>query len=1059
MRTIRCILTVWSFFILICPPSYSDAPAVGLGDIARAMGINKGLVIYVGPVEDTVALGRGTEALAHGLAEDAAAVKQARAGLHQSGLVGRVTVSAFDGRRLPFIDQVANLIVVTTGNRLNGEVARVLAPRGIVVLRSPLTDCPTTLSRIDSPVPGWVAYRRTVPDEIDDWSHYMHGPNNNAVAADTRVGPPSRLQWVADPKWNREHDMLPGVFSVISEKGRLFYILDQGLSGAVDERFPLQFYLRARDAFNGTPLWKRKMENWYLPRTTWGHLPMEAHRRLVADGDSLYVTMGINAPVSKLDAKTGQTVAVYDATRNASELIVADGVLLAAISDTSVKALRQQDNDRQHSTAASIGKVVTQGQAIIAVDVQTGKTLWQVEPGAVPMTLAADGGHVVYAQHGQTICRSIRDGKQLWEAPGQARSLVIHKDVVLTATFPRRLSVELKATRIADGKPLWSRTGTHLPSFTMFHIPVDIFVVDDVVWAIGDKLEWRKSGGSGTILGLHYGTGRQVSQIPAKGAFGAGHHQRCYPNKATENYLLMGKRGTEFLGLKPGDRPLKYQWVRGVCRYGILPCNGLLYAPPHSCVCSPGAQLTGFNALAPQTGAAPYPLTTGRAQPGPAYGHWREDDDADNWSMYRADPMRHSTSQTILPQGITIQWETDFGSRITPAVQANGRVYVSVVDKHQVAAIDAATGKVLWTHHCGARVDSPPTVYKGQVVFGCRDGWVTALRDTDGMVVWRFRAAPNDRRLVARDQLESVWPVLGSVLVINDIAYVAAGRSLFLDGGIYLYGLEAKTGKVRYRERLKPLDENTDKTMKVSTSHMSGAALRILQADAKRIYMGHVLFDHKLQLPAPPGEATYTMTPRGQDRILPYSGFLDDSGYNRNYWAFRNFYGQYPQDRGRAQLMVQDGNNLYGVRYFWGRGWNSPVFKAGDGYILYERKADDPIESGDGPHRLALNHYTWHTNIPVRVNAMVVARMKGAAGPSPCLAVAGAPDVVDPVDPLAAFEGRKGAVLQLRDASTGELRHQLPLPSPPVFDGMIAAEQSLVISLQSGKVIRVGSVE
>ena len=592
----------------------------------------------------------------------------------------------------------------------------------------------------------------------------------------------------------------------------------------------------------------------------------------------------------------------------------------------------------------------------------------------------------------------------------------------------------------------------------MFHIPADIFVVDDVVWAIGDKLEWRRSGGSGTILGLHYRTGKQVGQISAKGAFGAGHHQRCYPSKATDNYMLLGKRGTEFLGFKPGDEPLKYQWVRGVCRYGILPCNGLMYAPPHSCVCSPGAQLTGFNALAPEAGTDPYPLTAGDAEPGPAYGLRWEDDDADAWPMYRADPMRRGMSRTVLPLELGVEWGTDFGSRISPPVQAGGRAYVSVIEKHQVAALDAATGELLWTHHCGGRVDSPPALHKGLVIFGCRDGWVTALRDTDGEVAWQFRAAPVDRRLVARDQLESVWPVLGSVLVSNDIVYVAAGRSLFLDGGIYMYGLEARTGKVRYRERLKPLDENTDKTMKVSTSHMSGAAPRILQADAEQVYMGHVMFDHELKLPASPGEGTYTMTPRGRDRILPYGGFLDDSGYNRVYWTFRNVYCKYPQDRGRAQLMVQDGNNLYGVRYFWGRGWNSPVFRAGDRYILYERKADDPIEASDGPHKLALDHYTWHTNIPVRVNAMVVARMKGAVDVVPCLAVAGAPDVVDSKDPLAAFEGRKGAVLQLHDASTGAVRQKLLLPSPPVFDGMIAADKSLVISLQSGKVIRVGSV-
>ena len=32
--------------------------------------------------------------------------------------------------------------------------------------------------------------------EIDEWTHYLHGPDNNAVADDTRVGPPRYMQWV-----------------------------------------------------------------------------------------------------------------------------------------------------------------------------------------------------------------------------------------------------------------------------------------------------------------------------------------------------------------------------------------------------------------------------------------------------------------------------------------------------------------------------------------------------------------------------------------------------------------------------------------------------------------------------------------------------------------------------------------------------------------------------------------------------------------------------------------------------------------------------------------------
>jgi len=1027
--------------------------------LLRETGVKRGLIVHVGPVATTKALGQSTQALAHGLVRDYAAVPSARATIQEADLAGRVTVSAFDGQRLPFNDRLANMIVLDSPSGVDGkELARVLVPRGIAVTRSGLKEVPKALQAVSFPVEGWNAYRRVVPDDIDDWSHFMHGPDNNAVAADTKVGLPGGLQWVADPRWSREHDMMPSIFGIVSEQGRIFYGLDEGPIGAVDTRFPSQFFLHARDAFNGVHLWKREIKNWYLPRTTWGHIPVESHRRTVAEGDNVYATLGIGQPVSKLDARTGKTLAVYEETQDAAELIVIDGALLAAIRKIDVGGLRQQLHDRRGGgggRSAGLGPAVS-GQAIVAIDANNGKTLWRVTPGSVPMTMAAGDGHVVYAAPEHVVCRSLKDGRELWRSPANARSLVIHKDVVLTATYPQKGSdIELQARSLADGKKLWSKSGGILPTFRMFATPADLFVANDVVWALGEGLEWRTSGGRGSILGLDYKTGKQVHTISAKGAFGAGHHQRCYPNKATENFLLTGKRGTEFLGLKPGDKAMKHQWVRGTCRFGILPCNGLLYAPPHSCACSPGAQLSGFVALAAEDDVKILPPASGNAIPGPAHGHWRNTSQADDWPTYRADSMRCGTSQTVLPKTLSVDWEIDLGGTLSPAVQADGRVYVSVIDKHQVASVDAATGNVLWTHQAGARVDSPPTLHKGLAIFGCRDGWVTALRDTDGAVAWRFRAAPGIRQLIARDQVESVWPVLGSVLVLKDTVYVTAGRSLFLDGGLYLYGLDARTGTVRYRKHLETLNENRD-DMRVSDAHISGADSRILQADDKQIYMGHVMFDHELKLSEAPGDALWGMTPRGQNRIMPTAGFLDNTMYNRNYWTFRNVHTRYPQDDARAQLMVQDAKTLYGIRYFWGRGWNSPGFKAGEGYSLYSRSTDISFPDSDGRHQLATKSNTWETNIPVRVSAMVMARTGSTGNSLPCLVVAGAPDVVDAKDPLAAFEGRKGAVLQLHDAATGKRQRKMILKSPPVFDGMIAAEGSLIISSENGTLIKIG---
>lgn len=68
------------------------------------------------------------------------------------------------------------------------------------------------------------------------------------------------------------------------------------------------------------------------------------------------------------------------------------------------------------------------------------------------------------------------------------------------------------------------------------------------------------------------------------------------------------------------------------------------------------------------------------------------------------------------------------------------------------------------------------------MLFGCVDGCVYCLRLADGELAWRFRAAAEEVKTVALDQVESVWPVHGNVLTQDGIAYFAAGRSSWLDG-------------------------------------------------------------------------------------------------------------------------------------------------------------------------------------------------------------------------------------------------------------------------------------
>jgi hypothetical protein len=95
-------------------------------------------------------------------------------------------------------------------------------------------------------------------------------------------------------------------------------------------------------------------------------------------------------------------------------------------------------------------------------------------------------------------------------------------------------------------------------------------------------------------------------------------------------------------------------------------------------------------------------------------------------------------------------------------------------------------------------VDTPPTLAGGLCLLGTRSGTVYALRAKDGQLAWRLRVAPEDERIVAFGQLESPWPAAGSVLVVGDTAYVAAGRHPLAYGGIRILALETATGAVKW---------------------------------------------------------------------------------------------------------------------------------------------------------------------------------------------------------------------------------------------------------------------
>ena len=998
-------------------------------DILQATGINGGLIVHLGCGDGTLtaALHADDSFLVHGLDAD---VTAARRHIQSLGLYGLVSVEQWAGDRLPYADNLVNLIVADNLGKLTmDEVMRVLAPNGVALIAG---------KKIVKP---W-------PKEIDEWTHFLHGSDNNAVAHDTLVGPPKSMQWVAEPLYCRTHEIDSSISALVSARGRLFYILDEGPMGLADQRLPEKWALVARDAFNGVLLWKQPLPHWGWPEwkrdllagKDWVkvsaqrlNFPAALPKRLVADGDKLYVTFGFHAPVSQVDAGTGAILHTYAGTENADEIVVRDGILVICV-----------------RTNTGSGP----SDAVLAVEAGTGRILWKLPKLHVtPLSLAASAGHVVFDNQSEIVCLDQKTGQPLWRKPSQglqvkqknasregvvegwqwheSETLVVQNGIVLS------MDKDLEAISLETGKTLWQKSSG--AKGARYNLAPDLFVAGGLVWyGVGEG-------------GFDLRTGAIKRKIDVMNLLSVGHHPRCYPSKATDRYLIEHKQGAEFIDLLGGNKHMRNDWMRGPCRYGVLPCNGLLYAAPHQCKCYVGVKLNGFNALTAQaTPVTTDQLKQNRLEQGPACAGFAlsavDASAADDWPTLRHDPARSGSAKTPVPASIKPMWQAKLGVKLSQPVIADGRLLVAALDAQQVRCFEAKTGKPLWQFTAGGRVDSPPTVFRGAVLFGCGDGWVYCLRAADGELVWRFRAAPVERRVVAMGAIESTWPVHGSVLVQGGVAYVAAGRSTFLDGGIFLYALDPATGNQLHDARLEgPYPDIAHDPG--GSGFMNGAISDVLVGDGKFVYLRQVKYDESLRLAQP---ANHYPPRDAHDvglHLMASSSLLDGSGFNRVGLT----YGRtWPISQG-APVLVFSSTTIYDVQPFTKHQGQSQVYFPATGCIqLSAQRFDVSAEAARQPTKRGKKSAgvagpgNWSMTIPVRARAMVLAGQT--------LFMAGPPDVLDPKDPLAAFEGRHGAELWAISAADGKRLAQWKLDSEPVFDGMITAGGCLFFSTTDGSV-------
>ncbi|MBN1853694.1 MAG: PQQ-binding-like beta-propeller repeat protein [Pirellulales bacterium] len=1077
------------------------AVAINAEHILQATSLQGGLIVHIGCGDGTLttALRAQDGLIVHGIDTEWADVEKARRHIQSLGLYGSVSADHFDGKCLPYTDNLVNLIVAEDlGEVPMDEVMRVLCPDGIACVREKDT---------------WKKTVKPRPDTIDEWTHYFHGPDGNPVAKDTQVGPPRCLQWVGSPRWSRHHDHMASMTALVAAGGRLFYILDEGPTASI--QLPSQWRLIARDAFNGTVLWKRPIDSWNTHQYPLKSGPAHLLRRLVAVGNRVYCTLGLDAPVSILDAATGQVLGTCEGSDHTREIVVSEDVafLVADSNPSKLPEWRREssfvwDNTQRANTGWGW---IGDPRRVLACDTKTGQLLWEVEAPVAPCSLAVDGKRVIFQDGKQLICLDRTTGQILWESEAAPTRLpvvsstgpriLIYQDVVLFAGNDGKMS----GWSAIDGKKIWEQK--HKPSG---HQSLkDLFIVDGLVWTGAIAA----AGDDGSFTGYDPFTGEVKKQFEADVHLHWFHH-RCYPAKAAGKYLLTARNGTEFVDIRTGHWEA-HHWVRGGCIYGVLPCNGMMYAPMHSCGCQLEAKLTGFNALAPELATRNTEIERHRSQldrleKGPAFGLAMEENGPDknrlpevpdpgDWPMYRHDSGRSGTTASPIPVALGPKWSIQLGGRLTPPVIAAGILLTASIDGHTLYALDAETGERRWAYTAGGRIDSAPTCFQGLVLFGSADGYLYALRAADGQCAWRFRGAPSDRRLMAWEQIESTWPVHGSVLIHDGVLYCTAGRNMYLDGGIHFLRLDPMTGKLLGETVMNDIDPETGQDMqlahlkKTQDNNMPVALSDILSCDGRHIWMRSQKFDldgNRLEI----GLKNVREQPAQDCHLFCQIGFLDDSSFFRGYWTYgRRVSGGYGGwfQAGRlvpsGRILCYDNDYVYGFGRKLQYMVNASVLEyqlfAADKVVTAEamealQRASNRINARSTKKRANASDWRLRSFFPVEDltatrfewtidQPAVLARAMCLAGDT--LFVAGPHDVVDerqvfhmPDDPemLAKMQyqaeslaGQHGGQLWAVAKSDGKVLARYVLDTVPVFDGMAAARKCLYMTTLDGRVL------
>jgi outer membrane protein assembly factor BamB len=763
--------------------------SVGFADtysqLMGRLGISRGICIVLGDTDGNLVsrLAGDTDLSIYVQLAQADQVTQVRQRMDDAGLLGRrVWVDQGDLSRLHLADNLADrLIAVAPSEALSrAEVLRVLRPRGKALLAA---------QELVKPFPAG----------IDDWSHPYHGPDNNPQSQDQVCRAPYLTQFFAKPYY------APLTQVAVGSAGRVFKAFGHVAFHQREEAFLSK--LVAFNGYNGTILWERDITPGIM-----------VHRNtLIATPEVLYY--GDNRSCKYIDSATGK---VLDEIVPDSEMAggtfwkwmgMEDGILYAVLGEQEFQDQQSRWRRTVHGwpwTKISQGEsqgfnakdhIWGFGRTVLAIDPASKRILWHYREQAPIDTRAVcmkNGRLFLFRFDGYLTALDAQNGHVLWRhtpdsAPQLFKTLGMDQneqgpnsqwrvscyskcsDEVLYFAGPQVDTLVAVSTR--DGRVLWQHK----------HGNFQLILREDGLYCLSGNRDEQVS------LKLHPLTGKVLAEIETA-------KRGCArPNGSIDSLFYRALGGSTRLALDT-QTP---QWIspmRAECQDGVTVANGQLYWWPMSCDCQ--LNIYGVTSLGPAGDFDFYAQATeqGRLEQGPAYTNPMRAPSVSpaDWPCFRANNTAMATNQSLIAGTVQPSWQRMLrvGVRPTAATAVDGRVFLGD-SNGTVHCLDGASGATRWTVYTGGSIRISPTVWNGRVFIGSGDGWVYCLSAESGELIWRFRAAPVERKIPVYGTLMSTWPVAGGVIVHEGVAYAAAGISNY--DGTYVYALDAQTGRLHWQ--------------------------------------------------------------------------------------------------------------------------------------------------------------------------------------------------------------------------------------------------------------------